>query len=537
MLMISIFSTPLYVLGSQVNVINELNLTQGPTVAKSKKRKKRRSVKRRAKKAKARSGLIKALNLAKQGKYQQASMKLFQLSHSPRFADKKDQIKYILGLMLYQMKLNQISAYQFISVIKNGKKKYLKQSLEKLSLAADYLGDDTLLNYALTKVKVSSFPKKHRNMLFYRLGEFQMRNEQVKSAINSFKRVNSSSPYYSKAKYMEALSYAELKKFNKSISTFDKIIMNRSDQAVTDQATVGAIIGKARVQYHAKKWEDSLETYRDVPRDTKYWHNSLFESSWTMLRSGRFRSALSNMHSLHSEYYEENYLPESLLLRSIVYLYICKYEEMDKVLNLFKRVYKPVYKDVKRFIKEVKSDEDNFNLIAQYDLKNHPYILTRKLTSHRVSKIVQRHIFEDGSFQNNYKYILKLHKEAKLMNELPASWKKSALGRYSKKVLSTRIKKAKQKTGRIVRNKLISVKEEIFDLFEQQGFIRFEMLKGKKESVKQDISGSTIADVQIDDDNQRDYYIQNGYEYWPFKGEYWLDELGNYHYLGTQSCQ
>ena len=41
---------------------------------------------------------------------------------------------------------------------------------------------------------------------------------------------------------------------------------------------------------------------------------------------------------------------------------------------------------------------------------------------------------------------------------------------------------------------------------------------------------------QVDEDNQRDFYIQNGYEYWPFRGEYWLDELGNYHYVGTQSC-
>ena len=41
---------------------------------------------------------------------------------------------------------------------------------------------------------------------------------------------------------------------------------------------------------------------------------------------------------------------------------------------------------------------------------------------------------------------------------------------------------------------------------------------------------------KIDDDDDRDFYIQNGFHYWPFKGEYWLDELGNYHFLGVQSC-
>jgi TolA-binding protein len=527
-------------LQANTNLSNTDNLTSNSYLLakasknKKSKRKKRRS--RRRKKAKGRSQLINALSLAKAGKYQSASMKLFQLSHSPRYADKKDQIKYILGLMLYQMQLNQTSAYQFINVIKNGKKSYLKQSLEKLSLAADYLGDDTLLNYAMTKVKVSSFPKKHRNMLFYRLGEFQMRNDQLKSAINSFKRVKSNSNYYAKASYMKGLAYAELKKFKKAISTFDKLINSRSDRAVTDQAYVGAVLAKARVQYHAKKWEDSLETYREIPRDTKYWHNALFESSWTMLRSGLFRSALSNFHSLHSSYYEENYLPESLLLRSITYLYICKYDEMDKVLRLFKSVYKPVYKDIKKYIKSVHKSEEYFNVVAQ--VSDNPLLQSLKIsTKYKLPLIIKKHLFNEGGFQNNISYILKLYEEKNRIKELPLSWKKSALGRYATKVITTRIRKAKQKAGRIVRNRLIFIKEEVFDLFEQQGFIRFEMLKGKKESVKKEIDGNTLADVQVDDDNQRDYYIQNGYEYWPFKGEYWLDELGNYHYLGTQSCE
>ncbi|MGE3386833.1 MAG: hypothetical protein AB7K41_08915, partial [Bdellovibrionales bacterium] len=119
------------------------------------------------------SELASALQLAKTGRYKEASMKLFQLSVSPRFRDKRMQIKYILGLMLYQMKLNQVAAFQFISVVKDGNNKFLKQSLEKLSLAADALGDDTLLNYAISRVQVDEFPRAHRDMLYYRIGEFQ----------------------------------------------------------------------------------------------------------------------------------------------------------------------------------------------------------------------------------------------------------------------------------------------------------------------------------------------------------------------------
>ncbi len=89
--------------------------------------------------SKNRQELVEALKLVKVGRFQDASIKLFQLSHNPRFRDRKMQVKYLLGLMLYQMKMPQIAAFQFISVIKDGNNKYLRQALEKLSLAADSL--------------------------------------------------------------------------------------------------------------------------------------------------------------------------------------------------------------------------------------------------------------------------------------------------------------------------------------------------------------------------------------------------------------
>ncbi len=35
--------------------------------------------------------------------------------------------------------------------------------------------------------------------------------------------------------------------------------------------------------------------------------------------------------------------PNPSILRSIVYIYICKYNETEKVLDLFSRMYKPAY--------------------------------------------------------------------------------------------------------------------------------------------------------------------------------------------------
>jgi tetratricopeptide (TPR) repeat protein len=476
-----------------------------------------------------------ALNLAKTGKYPEASQRLFQLSYSPRFASKRMQLKYILGMTLSQMKLNQVAAFQFIGVIKEGHNNFVKQSLEKLSLAADELGDDTLLNYAISRVNVDEFPRVHRDMLHYRIGEFEMRNKQYEQAAQSFARVERGHTLASAAKYNEGLSYAEAGQADRALAAFDELIRSRSTAPVTDKARVDGIMGKARVLYQKKSWDEAIEAYRSIPRDSEFWHDTLFEASWAMLRSGRFRSAMSNFQSLHSAFYEEFYLPESLLLRSIVYLYICKYDEMDKTLNLFGRIYKPVFKSVDNLLNTVNSSEKYFTMmndILKLERKNDD--LAKKNT--QIPYIVAQKITREADFQNNMNYIRRLIEEKRRIASLSGGWQNQPIGQYARKVINTRLQKAKQKIGRIVHDHLINIREDLMDLVEQEGFIRYEMINGRKESLKKKIAGKELPGQQIDQDTQRDFYIQNGFEYWPFRGEYWLDELGNYHYVGTQSC-
>lgn len=515
------------------NIIDHNSSSVLVAARKSKKPSRRRSKKVSRSNS---SDLSEALRMAKNGQYREASQKLFRLSHSPRYRKKKAQIKYILGLTLYQMKLYQVAAFQFIGVIKMGDTRYLKKSLEKLSLAADALGDDTLLNYAIARVKVEDFPRVHRDMLYFRIGEYQLRTKQYDEASKSLGRVRDSSSLYPKAQYLRALSYAESKKEKRALRSFEELIDSRTGEPVTDKDKVAGLIGKARVLYQMKNWDEAIEAYRHIPKDTEAWHNTLFESSWAMLRSGRFRSAMSNFQSLHSAYYEDFYLPESLLLRSIVYLYICKYDEMDKVLNLFNKIYKPLYKNVRSYLKKNKDPMTYYNEVVTVlrDYKKHGSNLDR--SKYKVPFILTRHLLKEGDFNRSYHYIQKLSEESKRIDRQPSQWRKSSLGKYSRNVLKTRLKKAQRKAGRQLRSHFIEVKDELFDLFEQEGFVRFEMINGKKEALKKKVAGKDLPTSQVDQTLKRDYYIQNGFEYWKFQGEYWLDELGNYHYVGMQSC-
>ena len=91
--------------------------------------------------------------------------------------------------------------------------------------------------------------------------------------------------------------------------------------------------------------------------------------------------------------------------------------------------------------------------------------------------------------------------------------------------------------GDIVRTHMLNMKKDLADMFEQYNFAKYEMLNGKKESLKRKIQGKGTSTAQVDDSKSRSFYIQNGFEYYKFFGEYWLDEIGDYHYVGTQGCE
>lgn len=479
------------------------------------------------------SDFRRALALSRSRNYTEASRILFKLVYNPRYRSQSSRIRYILGLNLWKMKLYQLAAFQFISVVKEGSGKYVNLALEKLSLVADELGDDSLLNYAISRVRVSQFPAAQRDMLYFRIGEFQQRNNQYLAAAESYSRVSRKSPVYQKAKYQQGLVLALAGRGRPAIEAFNELEMARSDAGPTDPGFVGALMGKARVYYQMKDWDRAIEYYRRVPRDSSFWHDTVFESSWAMMRSGRFRSALSNFQTLHSAFYEGYYLPESLLLRAIVYLYICKFDEVEKVLDLFSKIYKPVYKRVDHLL-SVKGDPSiYFNMMAQMMIQKKRGV---EDGDEPIPYVVAQRISQEGDFHKSYNYIRKLLEERRTYNSLPASWRSDSIGRYAQRVLETRLQKAKSKAGRQVRNHLLIIKKELVDLFEQEGFIRFEAINSKKEELKKEIAGKTLP-TQVDENRARDFYIQNGYQYWPFEGEYWLDEIGNYHYVGTQSCK
>lgn len=477
--------------------------------------------------------LNQALAQVRAGQYQQAAPTLYGLSRRKELESERQQIKYILGVALSEMKMYQTAAFQFVDVIRTGGGKYVRQSIERLSLAADALGDDTLLNYAISKVRIDEFPQNQKDVVYYRLGEIKLRNGQFGEAAELFSRVNANSRYSANARFNRGLALLESNRPQEALQLFNSLHQSRSRASVTDTNRVASQMAIARTYYQMQDWDKAMEAYREIPRDSEYWHDALFESSWAQLRSAKFRSTLSNLQSLHSAYYEDSFIPESLLVRSIVYLYICKFDETEKTLNLFEAQYGPVRTQLSRFLETTRDP------LAYFQEVERAYYIRKDRKPNqglRLPYMVSRAVLDEGNVKRAFGYLKALNDEKARIEALPTI-ARSPLGVYAMKVLASRFKNSKVSTGDLVRAHLLNMRKNLNDFFEQASFVRYEMINGKKELLKKKIAGKESPNAQIDENVDRKFYTQNGFEYWPFDGEYWLDEIGNYHYLGQQSCE
>ncbi len=478
--------------------------------------------------------------LATTGQYQEASKLLFSLSRSPKNANEAAQLKYMLGLMLMELKLYQVASFVFYDVIdeeirRGGEGRYLRQSLGKLSYLSNVLDSDVLLKYAVSRIQINQFPAESRDLFFYRYGELKLKEGSFDEAARSFAKVEADSTVYPQALYKQGLSYAENNQLGKATAAFEELLSRHESKPVTDTNRVNANMALARLNYQNKKWDASLNYYRQIPRDTLQWHDALFEMSWAMMMSGQFRSASSNFHTLHSPYYESQYAPESLLLRAIVYLYICRYDEMEKVLELFDRIYKPVLANTSQMLDRSEDSRIYWDEVKKAidERKNKK----EKKSFKRLNEITMSSILKQSLIRSNVHYYEMLAAENQLIGKMSPAWQQSALGKFGKRIIERRRVSTQDLVGKLTRNHLLKVKSELRDFFEQNDFLKLEMLGGKKEVVAKEIAGRKIQHKQITDDTSRNFFIANGFEYWPFQGEYWLDELGNYHYVGVQACE
>src|SRR5262249_2513353 len=113
----------------------------------------------------------------------------------------------------------------------------------------------------------------------------------------------------------------------------------------------------ARVFYSTKQYDKAIKYFEKLPQESPYWLDSLFDASWAYFMLHLNSKALGNIHTLNAPYFENEFYPESLTLKAVIYYFYCLYDRSSEALAEFNATYPALQDDLNTAVK--KNADDN----------------------------------------------------------------------------------------------------------------------------------------------------------------------------------
>src|SRR5215831_18060505 len=455
-----------------------------------------------------------ALREFKDEHYDLAAVSSYELMQDPKLAELHMDANFLLAKSLYRMGMYHSSLGELSQILAKGpQSRFFKSSLEWLFFISHKTTNESVILGEIAKYSNAEFPEKFRSEFRYLLARYHFVRgraldlvEQKAEASKSFdevKRLALSIPkgdaFYARAKYLEGLAYFREDNFNSSLESMKEVIRvtrpggaKAEAQARADKdARELAFMQLARTHYGHRQNRYAIYYYNKVERGGKQWLEALFESSWASYRIGQYEQALGNLITLSSPFFQEEYFPEALILKAVIYYENCRYRESSWILEDFERIYLPVH--------------DQLDVLLKKEM--------------------------DASA---YYSILELEAELDALSQRPDSFRYSNLA----KTLVDDLKKQREvlikKAGIMAKGKLEFELAELKKLLTNGLRIKFETTTKEKEFLEEQLRAGGAAEIVKK--YKYSVAVADDQLYWPYEGEYWRDELGTYQYTLTKGC-
>lgn len=274
----------------------------------------------------------------------------------------------------------------------------------------------------------------------------------------------------------------------------------------------------------------AIYEYRKIPRFSDAWPDALFERSWafTVATSvqNNYGKALGSLHSLRAPYFEDQFYPESNILESIIYFYNCQWDRVNEVLERTKAEYSPVVEQLTEL------NESNLEPDEWYGLLNKSLGAGSKAKDKDlIPWSVASRISRDEKFGKFERFLKALETEAEYFRSNRA-FNRSEMGREMSEFSMETRNSFVQLLGRLVKQKVISMTSELSDITTRASIVSLETKTAEIEWLEagREIQGQKRARLP------RPFIPDDTFQFWWFRDEYWIDELGYYEYTIKTEC-
>ncbi len=355
-------------------------------------------------------------------------------------------------------------------------------------------------------------------------------NAPLKQAIDLFTRVSETSEFYIKAKFFEGVTYVRMLEGKAAGEAFKDILtlaQTRPKQykaADLDQFEELAIMQMARVFYSTQNFKKAIQYYEKLEQDSVDWANSLFEASWAYFMLTNNSKALGNIHTLNAPYFEHEFYPESVLLKSVIYYKYCQYDRALESVAEYNEKYQPLRKNLQ-------------DVTAKFEDNAEFYEYVKKIRADKASLDDQTQrlvmsVLQDKTLMKTFTWVEELEKEIAMFDKADAAWRGTAVAVDVQTELELRKSEAEAQAGKLARERIDRLIAELQRLGRDGIKIRIEVLNAKANKISAEAKKETISG----DHKEEPIVIDDEHFMWKFNGEYWKDELGYYRFRIRSKC-
>ncbi len=436
-----------------------------------------------------------------------------------------------LGKALFREKIYSGAAGPVLEVVMKGPEKpCFQESFEMLRTLTAETGFAPPALEDLTQFYVENLAKAFQDDFNYYLGRFFYDYKKLELAIKYLEKVSPDSPQKAAALYLTGVAQIDpdVKKFKSAVENFQNAILTGERVEGSDPEIVElGYMALARIAYEATNYDGALFYYGKVPKLSPRRTTALFESAWTFFLKNDYNRAVGVFHSLHSPYYRQWYTPDLYILEATVYLNLCKFSDSKEALTAFKKVYLDQQPLLERYLAETGNPSDYYTTVSRI------YQTQGTGEDKGLPMLFVQAILNDLTFRNNFQYIRNLEVEEKALQA-----NLGPLGEYGSTVLE-QVQKARENqviaAGIEIRESLTRLNEELRDWSIKADEIEFDIDGARAEEAKNKLTNpdwtppAAAAGTTL-------FVVADDWQFWPFEGEYWVDEIANYRSFLRSEC-
>jgi len=480
--------------------------------------------------------LQKALTLYESRDYYSASIELHKVIEGETGDSEanRQRAEFWMGKTLYHLQFYSAALSYFDRIVQKGDThRYYNATLKWLASLSRQLPESAGIlkkvgKYARAQLEQPAL-EKVRDELYYLLGRYHYSQGNFKEAIGLFSAVPVTSDFYARAKFMEGITHVRMYKGRPASEAFKALLRQALEAPAIKEISKFeelSILSLARVFYSTHQFTLSIKYYDQLPQESPHWLSSLFESSWAHFQRNNFSKALGNIHTLNAPYFEDQFFPESLILRAVIYFQNCLYDRSAEAISEFNTKYPPLKGQFDAILGQYKDPTEFY----EYSLK-----IKNKAAglSEEVGRLA-RSALGDKTLVKTFTYVDELDRELKQVQSADPAWKATAIAGVVLQDLTLQKSLAQNEAGQLARSRLQRVSKEIQELIKQAIKVEYETINGKKNALEASLRNEQVVPANMAD--QTNIVPDDEHLFWPFDGQYWKDELGSYRFKIRSAC-